>query len=191
MAEQALKKDEQQEIATQQSAPAQTAEEAAEKLSMTQEELDALVEKRLARERKKWEKGAKAPAAAPSAAAAVPSQPAAPAVPAVTDQTTARLAQKDREITQARAQLAAMRAGVKPDMVEDAVYLAVKDAEKDGDEADEDGIADALKSVLKRHPDWRTGTDETTKGGFKVGADGSGNGGTAAKPSLPTGRIMF
>ena len=172
------------------------AEKDAEKLSMTQEDLDAMIEKRLARERKKWEKGGTAkpaaqPATPPDAGAAVPNTGAT--VPAATDH-SAELAEKDTEIRDLHAQFAAMKAGVKPDMVEDAVYLAIKSAEKGGEEADEDDIADALKDVLKRHPEWKAAAsaDDKKKGGFKVGADGAGNGNAAdTKNALPTGRVIF
>ncbi len=50
------------------------------------------------------------------------------------------------------------------------MYLALREAEKAG-EADEDGVKDALKNVLKRHPEWKQG--EKQNPGIKFGAGGS------------------
>ena len=126
-------------------------------LPKTQEELDALIEKRLKRERKKMEKEQQK-----NPPAATPQQDNSPP-PADTVATQENLMLK--------AQLSAIKDGVNPQYVEDAVYLALRDAEKNG-EADEDGIKDALKEVLKRHPEWTAkGKKEEEKGGgFKVGA---------------------
>ena len=44
--------------------------------------------------------------------------------------------------------------------------LALHEVEKAGDEPDEDSIREALKTVLKRHPDWK----QEKTGGIKVGA---------------------
>jgi len=80
----------------------------------------------------------------------------------------AALAEKDRELLIARAQLDAYREGIVPGAVEDAVCLAVMQAEKAG-EADEEGVRDALKEVLKRHPEWKPQKKEAAKNGFQVG----------------------
>lgn len=172
----------------------QVAEEAVEQkesqeqdsgLPKTQEELDALIEKRLARERKKLARQQTAqPAANPAA-----EQGSGQDNPAQNAQVDA-LAAKDRELLIVRAQLDALREGVVPSAVEDAVYLAVMQAEKAG-EADEDGVKDALKEVLKRHPEWKPQKKADTKSGFKVGVDTTGAEGGAQTKALPMGRVIF
>ena len=82
-------------------------------LPKTQEELDALIEKRLARERKKLAKAslgtqASGAPAAEGSAAQPEAQSAQPGVDA------AALAEKDRELLIARAQLDAYREGIVP-----------------------------------------------------------------------------
>lgn len=124
-------------------------------LPQTQAELDALIEKRLARERKKLAKQT------PPASAA---QPDAQTPPPAAD--PAANAAMQRELTTVRAQLEAVRGGVRSDLAEDAVLLALHEVEKAGDEPDEDSIREALKTVLKRHPDWK----QEKTGGIKVGA---------------------
>ena len=63
-----------------------------------------------------------------------------------------------------------------PEAVEDAVLLAMHAVEKSGDELDEDAVAEALKEVLKRHPEWKKQDDQkNNSGGFRVGAGGSEN----------------
>ena len=160
-------------------------------LPKTQEELDALIEKRLARERKKLAKAslgtqASGAPAAEGSAAQPEAQSAQPGVDA------AALAEKDRELLIARAQLDAYREGIVPGAVEDAVCLAVMQAEKAG-EADEEGVRDALKEVLKRHPEWKPQKKETAKNGFKVGVDTTGADGKdgAGKRALPTGTVIL
>ena len=158
----------------------------------TQEELDAIVEKCLARERKKLlVKQPPAPPAAQAAPLAVPvntDAASAATQPAVVD--TSAMDSVNRDLMIAKAQIAAMKDGVVPGAVEDAVYLAVMQAEKAG-EADEDGVADALKEVLKRHPEWKAQSKkDDVKGGFKIGVD------TAVqqpgqKKALPTGKVIF
>ena len=158
----------------------------------TQEELDAIVEKRLARERKKLL--TKQPTATPAAQAVPPAAQAAAeptqaaAQPGAVD--TSAIDSVSRDLMIAKAQIAAMKDGVVPGAVEDAVYLAVMQAEKAG-EADEDGVADALKEVLKRHPEWKAQSKkDDAKAGFKIGVD------TAVqqpgqKKALPTGKVIF
>ena len=60
--------------------------------------------------------------------------------------------------------------------MEDAVLLAMHAVEKSGDELDEDAVAEALKEVLKRHPEWKKQDDQkNNSGGFRVGAGGNEN----------------
>jgi hypothetical protein len=129
-------------------------------LPKTQEELDALIEKRLKREQKKWAKQQ----------TTVPAQPPAPApatAPPAVDNT--ELQKTQRDLLEARAELTAVKSGLNPAVAEDAVLLAVHEVEKTGDDLDDDSVADALKAVLKRHPEWKAAKDGT---GFRVGAGG-------------------
>ena len=151
-------------------------------LPKTQDELNALIEKRLARERRKM---AKQQNTQPTAQQSDAEQQAAPAV----DNTAVDAL--NRQLLIANAQLTAMREGVNPAVAEDAVLLAVMQAERDG-EADAEGVQDALKEVLKRHPEWKQSTKKEQGGGFKVGVDAKdGAGAPGKKPGLPSGRVIF
>lgn len=164
-----------------------SAQEPGSALPQTQQELDALIEKRLARERRRLARQQGAQAAPPDEGDPAPGTGAAmPAADA------AALAAANRELLIAHAQLDAYRSGVNPAAVEDAVLLAVLQAEKAG-EADEDGVRDALAEVLKRHPEWKPGKKDARPGGFKVGVDpGAGAGqNSAGKKPLPSGRVIF
>ena len=142
----------------------------------TQEELDALIEKRLKREQKKWAKQQATPpvakpatpAAADQAAGGTATQPTTPAAP-LPDNT--ELLKAQRSLVETRAQLTAVKSGINPAMAEDAVLLAIHAVEKDGDDPDDENVADALKDILKRHPEWKA--DKGNAGtGFRVGAGG-------------------
>lgn len=74
------------------------------------------------------------------------------------------------ELLNAKAQIAAFKSGVRPDVVEDAVCLAMHDAKQNG-ELTEESVAEALSGVLSRHPEWKAPADSTNN--FRVGADGS------------------
>lgn len=60
-----------------------------------------------------------------------------------------------RELTIARAQLAAVQSDIDPKQAADAVVLAVYALEQEGKAADEKAIAAALKGVIERHPEWK------------------------------------
>lgn len=142
---------------------------AGENLPKTQEELDALINTRLKRAEKDWLKKQKQTQQPPTAP---PATPPADSTPPAEDNSAAL----QREIVETRAQLAAYKEGVKPEAVEDAVLLAMHDVEKAGDELDEDAVAEALKEVLKRHPEWKLQDDpKNSSGGFRVGASGNEN----------------
>ncbi len=79
------------------------------------------------------------------------------------------LQKTQRDLLEARAELTAVKSGLNPAVAEDAVLLAVHEVEKTGDDLDDDSVADALKAVLKRHPEWKAAKDGT---GFRVGAGG-------------------
>ncbi len=74
------------------------------------------------------------------------------------------------ELLNTKAQLAAIKSGVRVDVVEDAVCLAMHDAKKNG-ELTEESVAEALSGVLSRHPEWKATTENTNN--FRVGGDGS------------------
>jgi len=138
------------------------AENDAPTLPQTQEELDAIIEARVARERRNAAKKTKGAAAEQPTAA----QPEAPA-----DNSAAQLEQVQAQLWEAKAQAGAMQLGIKPEVAQDAAYLALRQATAK-DELDEAGIKDALSDLLKRHPEWKTASSS----GFrqKVGADGTG-----------------
>lgn len=145
-------------------------------LPKTQEELDALIEGRIKRERRKWSRQQA------QQTAETDMQPAV-------SQDAAQNDVFQKELMEARAQIEAFKSGVRADAVEDAVYLAVREAEKNGDEVDEDTIREALKTVLKRHPSWKN-TDKQ-KTGIKVGADAEGSEGNIKKNSVISGKVIF
>lgn len=151
--------------------PADPPTDGVSSLPKTQEELDALINTRLKCAKKDWpkeQKQAQQPPAAP------PATPPAEGVPPAEDNSASL--QLQREIVETRAQLAAYKEGIKPEAVEDAVLLAMHDAEKAGDELDEDAVAEALKEVLKRHPEWKKQDDpKNSSGGFRVGASENDN----------------
>lgn len=60
-----------------------------------------------------------------------------------------------RELTIARAQLAAVQSDIDPKQAADAVILAVYALEQEGKTPDEKSISNALKSVMERHPEWK------------------------------------
>lgn len=156
-------------------------------LPKTQQELDALIEKRLARERRKLAKqqgGQATPPAAGNGAAVTESNEA--------QYDAAAMESLNRELLISRAQLAAIKDGVADNAAEDAVLLAVMAAEKAG-EADEDGVRDALRNVLKRHPEWKHSGPRDEKGtGIKLGADAQTGAGDVRKgPGYPKGKVFF
>ncbi len=67
-----------------------------------------------------------------------------------------------------KTQLEAMKVGFNPTVIEDAVVLAENIVKRDGVD-----IAEALKAVSKKYPDWKVDTGKE-KGGFKIGADSTG-----------------
>jgi len=131
-------------------------------LPKTQEELDAIIEKRLERERRKFTRQLQKQQQKQKNTQDSAEEEEGTPLP------NPELERLNKELLLARAQLEAFRNGIRPDVVEDAVYLALREAEKDG-EADEEDIKEALKSVLKRHPEWKSENNKPG-GGFKVGA---------------------
>ena len=84
--------------------------------------------------------------------------------------------EKDEEILRLKTQIAAMQLGISGDCMEDAVAIA-ESYVKSGKAAD---INAALQAVVKKYPDMKAegkdAKDGKSKGGFKVGADSSGDG---------------
>lgn len=72
------------------------------------------------------------------------------------------------ELLNTKVQLAAFKSGVRGEVVEDAVCLALHDAKKTG-EVSEKSVAQALKGVLNRHPEWKQ--ESASAGNFRVGAE--------------------
>lgn len=93
-----------------------------------------------------------------------------------------------QELIQARAQLAALKSNVSPDAVEDAVILAMRDVEKSGNEPTDENVSEAIKNVLKRHPEWAK-DDEKKHGGFKIGTNTGDNSGE--KTPLHSGTVIL
>ena len=93
-----------------------------------------------------------------------------------------------RELTIARAQLAAIQANIDPRMAPDAVILAVYSLEQEGKTADEKSIASALEKVRERHPEWKAG--KTPAAPDKGGADEPGKD-SGDKKTPPPGKVIF
>ncbi len=83
------------------------------------------------------------------------------------------------ENTRLKAQLEAHGAGFKPEYIEDAVLIADNAARRDGIT-----IQEALQAVAKKYPDWKHAPGDSTKGGFKVGAQAHDEDNAAADDSL-------
>lgn len=153
-----------------------TGEQDGDKVSMTQAELDALVQKRLGQAQKRWEKDqADAKAKAEMTEAERLKAEKADVEKAAAEQVTAA----NNRVIRAEAKAAALAAGVKPDRA--AAFLRVADL--DGIDVDDDGtpdsdaIAKAVKAVLDDFPEF--------KGSPKAGASG-GEHGDQPKPKPTT-----
>ena len=110
------------------------------------------------------------PETPPAVELETPAVPEPEEFPAAAD-TSAPAKDFAEELAEARAQIAAYKSGMRPDVVEDAVYLAMRDAKKSGEPVDEETITKALKGVLKRHPEWKDSGKDTQQNGFRVGAE--------------------
>ena len=145
-----------------------TAGAAVEK-TFTQAEVDALINSRLARERKKYNN----PAQATEGATA----PAAVEVDVTEDarkQANAIIAQANQRLIQAIAQAEANKLSINPDYIADAVRLADLSTVKVNDDGtvDTKSITAALEAVLTRMPVLKA-APESVSGGFKVGGQGN------------------
>lgn len=153
-------------------------------LPKTQEELDAVIEARVARERQKWMKRQGV-----TDKQTKQSQEQRPQTDAGQDPATnAAMLKMQRDLITAKMQIEAIKSNIRADVAEDAVYLAVRTVEQRGDELDEADMQEALNDVKKRHPEWVI--DDKAKGGFKVGADPDKKD-TNQKHAMLTGTVIM
>ena len=144
----------------------------------TQAELDALIEGRLARERKKHQQQPAAQTATPEGTD-VGTAPAVVEVDVTEDarqQANAIIAKANQRLIQAIAQSEATKLNINPDYIADAVRLADLSAvtvSEDGT-VDTKSVTAALEAVLTRMPVLKA-AQETPVGGFKVGGQGGNN----------------
>lgn len=146
--------------------------------TFTQAEVNEMIEKRLARERKKYNNP---PAAQEQGATDEEGSPAVQQVEVdVTEearqQAAVIIAQANQRLIQAVAQSEATKLNINPDYVVDAVRLADLSTVKVNDDGtvDTQSITAALEAVLTRIPVLKA-TAEAQAGGFKVGGQGNNN----------------
>lgn len=147
--------------------------------TFTQAEVDTLIEKRLARERKKWQNQAANQAANQSTdegAAAPPQQVEVDVTEDARQQANAIIAQANQRLIQAIAQSEATKLNINPDYIADAVRLADLSSVTVADDGtvDTQSVTAALEAVLKRMPVLKANT-ESPAGGFRVGGQGGNN----------------
>ena len=161
----------------------------------TQAELDTLIEKRLARERKKFQQQFAAQQqntdeGAP-AAEGTPTTVEVDVTEDARNRAAAIIAQANQRLIQAIAQSEATKLNINPDYIADAVRLADLSTVKVNDDGtvDSKSITAALEAVLKRMPILKA-TTETPAGGFKLGGQGgnSQSNGWANKTTSETKR---
>lgn len=147
----------------------------------TQAELDALIEGRLARERKKYQQQNNANAGQgqttdANAGAGTTQTVEVDVTEDARQQAATIIAQANQRLVHAIAQSEATKLNINPDYIADAVRLADLSAVKVNDDGtvDTKSITAALEAVLTRMPVLKA-TTETPAGGFKVGGQG-GNG---------------
>ena len=119
-------------------------------LPKSQEELNEIIAARVARERRAWAQKARSKAKSSE-------QPQEKPDEEHTDsgllEAQRQLEETRRDLISTKAQIEAMRSGIRAEMVDDAVTLALREIERNGDEVDELSLKDALKTIKKRHPD--------------------------------------
>lgn len=149
----------------------------------TQAELDALIEKRLARERKKFQQQGNnntAEGNTEGQTANTEGNGTAQVEVDVTEdarqQAAAIIAQANQRLIQAIAQSEATKLSIHPDYIADAVRLAdlSKVTVKDDGTVDTKSVTTALEAVLERVPVFKAAA-EAPAGGFKVGGQGGNN----------------
>lgn len=143
--------------------------------TFTQAEVNEMIEKRLARERKKHQQAGTAQQQ--STEEGVVAQGTATVEVDVTEdarkQANAIIAQANQRLIQAIAQSEAAKLNINPDYIADAVRLADLSAVKVKEDGtvDSKSITTALEAVLTRMPVLKA-TPDSAAGGFKVGGQG-------------------
>lgn len=162
------------------------AAETQEEKQFSQSDLDTAIEKRLARERKKWEReNNKQQPANPGTTAGEPEKETNPAQ----DDSAEKISKANARLVKAEAKAAAIAAGVKPEKIPYVVKLADLDGiDVDDDEGpDGDAIKKAIDKVLKDMPEFKAQASGSSDSGFQIGADGQNQGGgkpaQSVKPS--------
>lgn len=144
-----------------------------EEKKFSQADIDDAVEKRLARERKKWERehpeGSKK--AEGDKKDPEDKQPA-------DDGSAAKIAAANQKLVQAEAKAVALTLGVKADRVAYAVRMADLSKIDVDDElgVDSEAVKKAMEQVLKDIPELKPTEDQKKGSGFKIGADGDQSG---------------
>ena len=149
----------------------------------TQAELDALIEKRLARERKKYSQQGNNNTAQGDTEGQTANTEGNGTTQVEVDvtedarqQAAAIIAQANQRLIQSIALSEATKLGINPDYIADAVRLAdlTKVTVNDDGTVDAKSVTTALEAVLERVPVFKAAA-EAPAGGFKVGGQGSGN----------------
>lgn len=144
--------------------------------TFTQAEVNELIEKRLARERKKYQQQGTGTAQQSTDEGATAQGTTTVEVDVTEDarnQAAVIIAQANQRLIQAIAQSEATKLNINPDYIADAVRLADLSAVKVNDDGtvDTKTVTAALEAVLTRMPVLKA-TTETPVGGFKVGGQG-------------------
>lgn len=143
--------------------------------TFTQAEVDAMIERRLARERKKYQQQANngAQQNTEEGAAQGTTTVEVDVTEDARNQAAAIIAQANQRLIQAIAQSEATKLSINPDYIADAVRLADFSAVKVNDDGtvDTKSITTALEAVLERMPILKA-TTSSPVGGFKVGGQG-------------------
>lgn len=149
----------------------------------TQAELDALIEKRLARERKKYaQQGTNNTAEGNTEGQTAntegngTTQVEVDVTEDARQQAAAIIAQANQRLIQSIALSEATKLGINPDYIADAVRLAdlSKVTVNDDGTVDTKSVTTALEAVLERVPVFKAAA-EAPAGGFKVGGQGGNN----------------
>lgn len=143
----------------------------------TQDEIDAMIEKRLARERKKYQSQQNSNTAESSTENTVTGTTQTVEVDVTEDartQAAAIIAQANQRLIQAIAQTEAAKLNINPDYIADAVKLADLSTVKVGEDGtvDSKSIVTALEAVVNRMPVLKATTETPAGNGFKVGGQG-------------------
>lgn len=144
--------------------------------TFTQAEVDAMIEKRLARERKKSQQNTANTATEEQTTAATETGTTHVEVDVTEDarqQAAAIIAQANQRLIQAIAQSEATKLNINPSYIADAVRLAdlSKVTVNNDGTVDTKSITAALEAVIERMPVLKA-TTESPAGGFKVGGQG-------------------